>query len=159
MSCCITTQHGRVIKPSWGTFRAAYPQFGDETKYPDEYLDMVWEQVSCIVSAASYGNLLGDCRAFLLYGLVCHYLTLIQNGSRQGDQGGFITSSTIDKVSVTKAAPPSPNQFSWWLNQTPCGQMVLATMEAATAGGDYYGGSPEVGAFRRVGGLFRPSIF
>lgn len=155
----VTNHHGRILEPNWPTFRKVYPQFEDEAKYPDDYLEMVWEQVSCIVSDADYGSIMGDCRIFLLYMLVCHFLTLINNGSQQGDQGGFITSSTIDKVSVTKAAPPSPNQFSWWLNQTPCGQMALAAMEAASAGGYYIGGAPEVAGFRRVGGFFRPSTY
>lgn len=148
----------RTLTPNWTVFRSLYPQFADDTKYPDELFEVVWEQVTCMVSDDGYSGLIGDCRMVLMYCFLCHFLTLAQQ-SAKGKQGGFITNSTIDKVSITKAAPPAPNMFHWWLGQTMCGQAALAMLEAASVGGDYIGGSPEVGAFRRVGGAFRPGGF
>lgn len=147
-----------VLVPNWTVFRALYPQYADDTKYPDELFDVVWEQVTCMVSDVGYSGMIGDCRMMLMYNFVCHFLTLTQMGAQKGKQGGFITNSTIDKVSITKAAPPSPNMFYWWLGQTPCGQAALAMLEMASVGGDYIGGSGEIGAFRRVGGAFRPNF-
>lgn len=157
MTCC-TTSFGRKLEPNWEVFRKVFPQYEDTTKYPDELFETVWEQVVCMVSDASYGAILGDCRLMLLYGMLCHMLTLAQNGANKGKQGGFISSSTIDKVSVTKAAPPGTTMFAWWLGQTPCGQQVMAMLELASVGGDYIGGSGEMGAFRRVGGQFKPGF-
>jgi hypothetical protein len=144
----------RKLEPNWTVFRKLYKQYADEEQYPDELFEMVWEQVTCIVSDEGYSPMLGDCRMMLLYAMLCHFLTLANNTT---GQGGFVTNSTIDKVSVTKAAPPSPNMFYWWLGQTPCGQAALAMLEAAAVGGDYIGGGGEMAAFRRVGGVFRPS--
>lgn len=155
MTC---SHNGRKLEPNWVVFRKLFAQYSDEAKYPDELLDLVWEQVTCMVGDRAYGSMLGDCRIMLLYLFECHMLTLAQNGANRGKQGGFVTSSTIDKVSVTKAAPPSPTMFHWWLGQTPCGQQALAMLEVASAGGDYIGGSGELGGFRRIGGVFKPGM-
>ena len=152
---CICDSSGNPILPDWTTYRLRFPQFADPTKYPDALLDMYWEEVTCFVSDANYGNIIGDCRLFLLQLLVAHMMT-ISAQAQAGKQGGFITSSTIDKVSVTRTAPPSPDMFSWWLGQTAYGQQVLTLLQIAVAGGDYVGGLGETAAFRRVGGIFFP---
>ena len=147
--------HGQLT-PSWIVFRKLYPQFASVEDYPDELLEIQWEQAICIVSDSAYGC---PCRANMLYALVAHMLTLIANGSQDGDQGGFIQSTTIDKVSVTKAAPPAPTMFHWWLGQSPAGQQLLAMLQACSAGGYYIGGMGELAGFRRVGGVFYPGWY
>ena len=151
--CC--DANGNPIVPNWPLFRQQFPQFEDPNLYPDALLDMYWDEVICFVSDHGY-QLVGKCRLFLLNLFVAHMLTLNAMAQR-GKQGGFITSATIDKVSVQKQAPPSPNQFQWWLNQTPWGQQAAALLYLSTVGGDYIGGLPEAAAFRRVGGVFAPS--
>lgn len=151
--CC--DAQGNKILPDWVTFRAQFPQYADPAKYPDTVLQMYWDEVTCFVSDENYGYLIGNCRLFLINLFVAHMMQLTMSQQR-GKQGGFITSSTIDKVSVQKQAPPSPNQFSWWLNQTPYGAQALALLEASVVGGDLFGGSGELGGFRRSGGRFTP---
>lgn len=151
--CC--DANGNPIVPDWTVFRAMYPQFADVTKYPDALLDMYWDEVTCFVAIDGY-NLIGRCRLLLLYLFVAHMMTISAQASK-GKQGGFVTSSTIDKVSVSKTAPPSPDMFSWWLGQTPYGQQVVAMLEIYTVGGDYVGGSNEMGGFRRHDGVFLPA--
>lgn len=151
--CC--SPSGIPIQPDFATFRLRFPQFADTTKYPDALLQMYWDEVTCFVSDANYGNIIGDCRLFLLQLFQAHMMILGQQ-AQMGKQGGFITSTTIDKVSVQKTAPPSADMFQWWLGQTPYGQQALTMMEIATAGGDYYGGLGETAGFRRVGGVFSP---
>lgn len=153
--CC--DANGNPITPNWPLFRQQFPQYEDDTVYSDALLQMYWDEVLCFVSDKGY-NLIGQCRLFLLNLFVAHMLTLNAQAQR-GKQGGFITSSTIDKVSVQKVAPPSANQFQWWLNQTPWGQQAATMLYMATVGGDYIGGLPEQAAFRRVGGVFAPQTF
>lgn len=62
---------------------------------------------------------------------------------------GVVTGATIDKVSITLQPPPEPNQWQWWLNQTPYGQQLLALLQAAAAGGRFYNPAPVFNAFRR----------
>lgn len=153
--CC--DDNGMPTQPDWVKFRLLCPQFADTTKYPDDILDLYWEQVLCIVNDDGYA-LRGNCRTILLYNLVAHFITVSLQAQR-GKQGGFITSSTIDKVSVTKAAPPSPDMFQYWLGQTPYGQLVYTMLDLSTVGGDYVGGLGEIGGFRRAGGVFIPGGF
>lgn len=151
--CCFDA-NGNVVPPDWTLFRLQFPQYEDPTAYPDALLDMYYDEVVCFVSCDGY-NLRGPCRMMLMYLFVAHMMTLNAQAQR-GKQGGFITSSTIDKVSVQKQAPPSANQFQWWLNQSPWGQQAATLLYLNTVGGDYIGGLPESAAFRRVGGLFIP---
>lgn len=144
-----------TLEPNWETFRKLYPQFSSVVDYPEDVFVLMWENVTCIISDRSYGC---PCRLGMLYLLLAHMLTLIQNGAREGDQGGFITSSSIDKVSVSKAAPPAPNMFHYWLGSTPWGQQLLVQLRACSAGGYYVGGNGELAAFRRVGGQFIPGM-
>ena len=134
-------------------FRAQFPAFSSDVKYPDTLLQMYWEEVTCIVSDQSYGLLYGKCRQLALNMLLAHFLGMMATVNK-GRQGGFVSSSTIDKVSVTKVAPPTPDMFSWWLSQTPYGQQLLALLDVKSVGGYYIGGSPETSGFRRIGGFF-----
>jgi hypothetical protein len=134
-------------------FRAQCPEFADETKYPPALIQMYWDQATCIVSNEDYGPLMGDCRALGLNLLTAHLLKISQN-IMKGKQGGYVVSSTIDKISVQRLAPPSVSEFDWWLNQTPYGQQLLVMLEVHTVGGFSFGGLPERSAFRKVNGVF-----
>jgi hypothetical protein len=62
---------------------------------------------------------------------------------------GLVVGATIDKISVTIQPPPAPNQWQWWLNQTPYGQQLLALLKIVSAGGRFFNGAPVFTAFRR----------
>lgn len=154
---CPCDGNGAPILPDWPLFRLQFPQFSDESKYPDVLLQMYWDEMTCFVSDANYGQIIGNCRLMLLNLFVAHMMTImLKAASSGGKQTGFKTSATIDKVSVSTAAPPSPNMFQYWLGLTPYGQAALAMLQINTAGGDYIGGLGEAAAFRRVGGVFFP---
>jgi hypothetical protein len=151
------TADGTPILPNWPLFRQQFPVWADTTKYPDTLLQMYWDEVTCFVCDANYGQILGNCRLFLINLFVAHMMTLMQQAQQNpSGQGGFVTSSTVGQVSVSKLAPPSPDAFSYWLNQTPYGQQALALLDASTVGGDYIGGMGEIGGFRRINGIFFP---
>jgi len=133
--------------------RAQFPAFANTTTYPDALLEAYWDQATNFIDICDYGMLAGKSRVFAINMMACHLIKIAANMQRN-KQGGFVSSSTIDKVSVQKLAPPVANQWQWWLNQTPYGQQLLALLQVHTVGGIYVGGAPESGAFRKVGGFF-----
>lgn len=137
-------------------FRQQFPAFADVALYPDAQLQRYWDMAVCYSTDVDYCKAeLGviSCRQTALNMLTAHLLT-IGTGAVTGQTVGMVQSATVDKVSVTIQAPENPNQWQWWLNKTPYGQMYLALLRAKSAGGFYIGGSPERSAFRSVGGGF-----
>ena len=134
-------------------FRTMYPEFASETAYPDVMLNMCWDMATCHISDSTYGCISEKCRTSALYLMTAHSCKL-QGLLNSGKTGKTFTSSTVDKISVTVAAPNNRNDYDWWLNQTGYGQQYNALLKANSAGGLYVGGSPERSAFRRVGGRF-----
>lgn len=92
-------------------------------------------------------------RTLVLNLLTAHLITLmaqINAGSATKPvTPGFVQSATIDKVSVSMVAPPQTDSWSFWLNQTPYGQQLLAMLDLMSVGGFYYGGRAELGSLRR----------
>lgn len=134
-------------------FRALYPEFKDTAQYLDVRLDATWEQATCFVSERNCGVMRGKCREQGLMLMLAHLLKLsclIENG----DAPTVISSSSIDKISVTLTPPPIGDAWEWWLQTTPYGAQLVALLAAFTAGGLWVGGSPEQAAFRGVGGRF-----
>jgi len=134
-------------------FRKQIPKYADTVKYPDDFILIYWEQATYLVSSEDYGCMAGFSRAYALNLLTAHLMDLSAMAVR-GKVGGFISSSTIDKVIVQRLAPPVSSGFDWWLNQTMYGQALLALLEVSSVGGFNVGGLPEGSAFRKVGGIF-----
>lgn len=68
----------------------------------------------------------------------------------------MVNSATEGSVSVGMTPPPAKNMWQWWLATTPYGVQLMALLQSLTVGGFIVGGAPELGAFRRVGGVFYP---
>lgn len=140
-------------------FRAQIPVFEDEAKYTDAFLQMFWDQAVAMAGSHSSCILYGAQRMLALNLLMAHIMYLLGLPSKRGvikapGQGGFVTSSSIDKISVSKAAPPSTDMFGWWLGQSPWGQQLLALLEMVSVGGTSAGGLPEGEGFRKWAGVF-----
>ncbi len=134
-------------------FRALYPEFKDAAKYLDVKLETDWELATCYVSDRNCGVMRGKCREQALMMMLAHLLKLgcmIENG----DTPAIVSSSTIDKISVTLTPPPVGDAWEWWLQTTPYGAQLVALLSAFAAGGLWVGGSPEQAAFRGVSGRF-----
>lgn len=136
-------------------FRAMFPLFANETTYPDMLITMYWAQAKCMMDDECYNGCLptGDCAEIHMYLLLAHFLWLHKNIMR-GKQGGFISSSSVDKVSVTKVAPPVVDMFDWWMGQSQFGQQLLTMLLIDSVGGFSVGGLPERQGFRKVYGTF-----
>jgi hypothetical protein len=87
--------------------------------------------------------------------LVAHY-AYINDLISMGQNSVIVTSSTVDKVSVSLLAPPVKDFFQYWLATSPYGKQLLALLRVKAAGGWYVSkGLTERRAFRKVGGTFR----
>lgn len=134
-------------------FRQRFPEFADDITYPDAMLQMYFEMATCYVSDEDYGCLVGSCRELAL-GFMTAHLVKIGTDTTTGDDPSFVTSATVDKVSVSTQPPPQKDQYEWWLSLTSYGQQLLALLRSKSAGGFYIGGSLERAAFRKAGGYF-----
>lgn len=138
------------------TFRLLYPAFANPTAFPDAYIQAQWDQAvvyfgaqdGCLISGPTLQTMLNLMTAHLMA------LNVMLAAGGSGAAGGILTGATIDKVSVTMAAPPTMSAWGWWLAQTPYGKQLWALLKLKSAGGFFIGGRPERAAFRKVGGRF-----
>lgn len=135
------------------TLRLMYPYFANETAYPDVVLQLQLDASQDYISpyVCDYMSLSARTRATYL--MACH-LQSITDKINNGESTDLITSTIIDKITVTATPPTFKNQFQHWLNTTPYGKELLALLQMKSVGGMYYGGSPERSAFRKMDGTF-----
>lgn len=130
-------------------FRASFPELSGVAA-PQSW----WDTATSIISNKNYGWMKCCPRERALYLLTAH-LVQISNLVASGQQPGFVTEATIDKIRVATQAPPEQNQWQWWLNQTPYGAQLLALLQVQSVGGFYIpGGPPEISSFRKAYGVF-----
>lgn len=134
-------------------FRAQFPEFKDQEKYPEPLIHGYWDMATNYVSVENFALLTASSLPLAVNQCTAHLMTLASNSS-SGQQGGFVTVATIDKISTSVLPPQAQDQFSWWLNQTPYGQQLAALLEISGVGGFYIGGLNERGSFRKAGGGF-----
>lgn len=134
-------------------FRLAFPAFASETLYPDEVLQMYWDEGTCYVSDRDCGRLRGGCRRQALNLMVAHLATL-SGIIELGVTPNVILSAGIDKISVSNMPPPVKSQFQMWLAGTPYGLRLWALLNVRSVGGFYVGGLPERSGFRKIAGIF-----
>lgn len=141
-------------------FRTQFPEFSDTTQYPQSLISGYWDMAAIFISSddSPYNMLNGDALALALNQMTAHLMTMGANAasgvSPGSEQGGYETSSSIDKISVSRMTPPVKGMWQFWLAQTPYGQALLALLSVMSVGGTFAGGLPEREAFRKVGGVF-----
>ncbi|WP_168404764.1 DUF4054 domain-containing protein [Erwinia amylovora] len=127
-------------------FRVLYPQFND---VPADDLFLIAKSATCYFPECQ-----GICSSKLWMRVAAHRLMLRQMAANGGSPSAAVTSATIDKVSVSFAAPLTNANWSYWYNLTPSGQQCLALIKRCRVT-RYIGGMGERAAFRRVGGCSR----
>jgi len=135
------------------TFRTLFPEFASATTYPDVLITQNWDIATVYVSNEDYGWMATAQRTRALNLLTAH-VTSISTMISNGEDPQIVTSSSIDKISVTAQPPIIQNQFHYWLALTPYGKELLALLKMASVCGMYVGGRAERAAFRKVGGSF-----
>ena len=148
-------------------FRLMFPEFADETKYPDAMIQVYWDIAHTFISPVDCPCQLlnGKALGYAGYLMTAHLMWLATQSSSPsggsggsssagGTAGGIVTSASIGEVSVSMAQPPFKSGWDYWLNQSPYGQQLLALLRIVSVGGTFVGGLPERTGFRKVGGVF-----
>jgi Protein of unknown function (DUF4054) len=123
----------------FAAFRALFPAFANTTIYPDSTIQLFWTTATAYITApgrCSYSALTPAQRTLALNQMTAHLLYL-SGLAVAGNTPGVVVGATIDKVSVTIQPPPEPNQWQYWLNQSPYGQQLLALLQVVSVGGFY----------------------
>lgn len=140
------------------TFRLLFPEFANVIAFPDAYITAQWDVAVSAMGDQDGWLLNGSALQTALQYLTAHQMKLnvILTAGGSGGIAGVVTGATIDKVSVSLAAPTTRNGWQYWLASTPYGMQLWAFLSMKSAGGLYIGGRPERRAFRKVGGNFLP---
>lgn len=134
-------------------FRAQFPAFTNTTTYPDGTLQAYWDTSGNFVANES-GWGLTDAQHVLALNLMTAHLAQLATLLANGQTPTITSAAGIDKINVTLVPPPTPDQWSYWLNTTVYGMQMLALFDVQSVGGIYVGGRPEIAAFRRAGGCW-----
>lgn len=136
------------------TFRLLFPAFANTALYSDARLTATFEMATAYLGAYDGCTLYGAVLQNALNLLTAHLLQLSTALAMGQTASGVITGATIDKVSVTLAAPPTTSGWKYWLATTPYGLQLWALLSIKAAGGGYYGGSFMRAGFRGPSGRF-----
>lgn len=141
-------------------FRARFPAFSNEARYPNDYVRSAWDTAALILGDEDNCRLSGDKKQHTLNLMTAHLLETsgsIGQVKAGGSQAlGAMTSSTVDKITVQRVAPPVRSAWGYWLTSSPYGVQLFAILRLSVAGGFYATGRNELGMLRRApGGLRR----
>jgi hypothetical protein len=137
-------------------FRAQFPTFTSDVKYPDAQLLAYFEMAGCYVYPCDWSMLSGNCLQLALELMTAHLAFTNAQVLAGNTAAGTVTGASIDKVSVQLSAPPTTNGWQAWLSTTPFGMQLWALIRTK-AKPFVVGGLPERQGFRRVGGGFGPA--
>lgn len=136
-------------------FRAQFPAFADNTKYPEATLQGYWTM------ASSYINIYSRCgwtdvQLQLAVDLLAAHIAKSFDLINAGITTMLITGSTEGTVSVSGTPPPTTTAWQWWLATTPYGAQLRALLEVVASVGPYVGGTAPRAGFRTGWGTFVP---
>lgn len=130
------------------TFKSLFPAYKDKA---DSALQIIWDAATNYMTDQTRQCFQGRWpikkQAYALQLLTAH-LVYINDLVATGTAGGLMQAATIDKITVTLTPPPVPNEFRFWLNQSPYGQQLLSLLELASVGGFFAGGGSVRGSLR-----------
>jgi|11BtaG_2_1085332.scaffolds.fasta_scaffold02421_3 hypothetical protein len=87
---------------------------------------------------------------YVLYLMTAHMLQIgIDTSSNGGVNSGIVSSTSIDKISVSFESKISKTSFQYFLNKTLYGEKILAAFSLWAAGGFYVGGSYATKGFKK----------
>lgn len=130
--------------------RGAFPEFGNETQYPDAYIERFITQATMYISTDNR-VLRPDVRKLAIEYMACHLMSLTAQdaaGNATGNDGNIVTSSHIGSVSVSIQAPIARNAFEQWIQSTPYGKAYWALLTANNPTGVFWIGTPRLRGVR-----------
>ncbi len=130
-----------IIPYNDDAFRALFPAYSPKTaQFLPAMIQVYWDTATAYVSDRTGGCYTGGmsvAQQTLALNLMTAHLLTLSGLIQSGNTPGVTVGATIDKISVTLEPPPAPNQWQYWLNQTPYGQQLLALLQVASVGGFY----------------------
>lgn len=132
-------------------FRTAFPEFSSSTTYPDATING-WVSLA---TNSPMGDWFTNATIAEDQYMIAHigYL-LTKSAAGNSVAGGAETSASEGSVSVSFAQPPIKTGLEYYLSSTTYGRALWALLLISGAGGDYIGGMPERGSYRKGGGLW-----
>lgn len=130
--------------------REAFPEFADECKYPDGYINRFLTQATAYISNYNC-KLRPQVRLLAIQYMTCHLITLASvdaSGNATGADGNIVTSSHVGNVSVSIQPPIARDAFEQWIQSTPYGKAYWALLTANNPTGIFYVGTPRVFGIR-----------
>ncbi len=123
----------------FAAFRLLFPAFASTTQYPDSTIQIYWTTAMAYITTGYRNCYFGmkPAQQTLALNQMTAHLLYLSGLAVAGNTPGVVVGATIDKVSVTLEPPPAPNQWQWYLNQSPYGQQLLALLQVASVGGFY----------------------
>lgn len=131
------------------SFRALFPAFKSTITYPLSSLSLYWGVATQYISQwPQCPEGMNIAQQTLALNQMTAHITQLNTMAATGQQIGIVTAAGVGAVNVSLQPPPEVDQWQWWLNQTPYGQMLLALLQVATVGGFYIAdGVPARGMF------------
>ena len=129
-----------IITFNYSSFVAQIPAYSDSGLYPESTLQQYWNgAINYISDVGNFGAIQGSARVFALNLMTAH-LVFVAGLAQNQQVPGLMQNATVDKVSVGLTPPPLPNQWQWFLNQSPYGQQLLAQLQVSSVGGFFIAG-------------------
>ena len=92
-------------------FRMMFPVFGDDKKYPDDFLEM-WADASSLHLRKGW-SLSGKTYDYALNLMMAH-LIYISGKAAENNGSGMVSSASEGSVSVSFATPTTKNGWEFW---------------------------------------------
>ena len=99
-------------------FRVMFPVFGDDKKYPDDFLEM-WADASSLHLRKGW-SLSGKTYDYALNLMMAH-LIYTSGKAAENNGSGMVSSASEGSVSVSFATPTTKNGWEFWLASSPYG--------------------------------------
>lgn len=135
-------------------WRAQFPQFGNDTEWPDAQLSGLFDMACCFIWPFPWRAVGRKCLTLMLYLMTAHLAESQRMLNAGQATSGVQTGASVDKVSVSLQAPPITSGWQQWLSTTPYGLQLWALLSVRSKGGFYVGGSIERYGYRKAGGIF-----
>jgi hypothetical protein len=135
---------------TYATFIATFPEFTNETRYPEGQFDIWSAQAYVQLNACRFGTSL-DLAAMLFtaHNLVLYArnaaaaATEFAGGGAVGQVTGPINSKSVDKASVSYSPDLQSDENAGFWNSTTYGQRLWQMMRQFTSGPVYVPGRPQ----------------
>ena len=123
-------------------FRQRFPAFSDTTKYSDVFIQSMLDMAQTYISPQENCLVNKEVIKNMIYLMTAH-LAQINSSLANGKGVGQISPASVGGVSVSKVVPKNATELDYWLNLTPYGMQLLATLSSLSAIGLYIGGQRE----------------